>query len=62
MKKKKFNKKLILIVYKLIFIEFFMYEMCFSFYLIIYFYLALINNFIYDKKIIIHYFNYNFYI
>ncbi len=61
MKKKKFNKKLILIVYKLIFIEFFMYEMCFSFYLIIYFYLALINNFIYDKKIIIH-FNYNFYI
>ena len=43
MKKKKFNKKLILIVYKLIFIEFFMYEMCFSFYLIIYFYLALIN-------------------
>ena len=29
-----------------------MYEMCFSLYLIIYFYLALINNFKYDKKII----------
>ena len=38
-----------------------MYEMCFSFYFIIDFYLALINNFIYDKKIIIH-FNYNFFI
>ena len=39
-----------------------MYEMCFSFYLIIDFYLALINNFKYMiKKIIIH-FNYNYYI
>ena len=27
-----------------------MYELCYSFYLIIDFYLALINNFIYNKK------------